>query len=66
MKGTGMGLSTVKGIVEQHDGLIRVESEPGKGSTFSLFFPATNDLCEVQQVKEAVPGDARPGSHPDR
>jgi len=38
-KGTGMGLSTVLGIVRSHQGFIRVESKPGKGSTFSVHLP---------------------------
>lgn len=38
-KGTGMGLATVHGIVMQHYGFIRLESIPGKGSRFSLYFP---------------------------
>ncbi|HJT19045.1 MAG TPA: HAMP domain-containing sensor histidine kinase, partial [Nitrospira sp.] len=38
-KGTGLGLTVVKGIIEEHQGSIAVESEENKGTIFTLRFP---------------------------
>jgi len=59
--GTGLGLSTVYGIVTQSGGAVRVSSAPGQGTTFRVYLPR----CD-QAVEEASPrpGTAEPGEAP--
>lgn len=52
-EGTGMGLSVVLGIVEQHGGGIEVETEEGEGSLFTVFLPVSPDSKMVPE--EALP-----------
>jgi CheY-like chemotaxis protein len=53
--GTGLGLAVVWGTVKDHNGYINVQSEEGKGSIFTLYFPITRDAVRPETTPPAIP-----------
>ena len=55
-EGTGLGLSMVQAIVKQSSGYVTIDSTPGEGSTFRVYFPRSDDQAVVAPLPAASPG----------
>ncbi|HEY8946635.1 MAG TPA: ATP-binding protein, partial [Polyangiaceae bacterium] len=59
--GSGLGLAIVHGVIKEHHGFVNVESEPGRGTSFSLYFPLVERPASTERNRppSVKPGNAR-------
>lgn len=53
-EGTGLGLAVVHGILQEHEAVVIVHSEPGRGSSFEVYFPGVSEMAVVPGTTEAA------------
>ena len=58
-KGTGLGLATVYGVVKKAGGFIRVQSEPERGATFTIYLHRVEGAADIEEAKVCLLGSAR-------
>jgi nitrogen-specific signal transduction histidine kinase len=62
-EGTGLGLSVVHGIMQGHGGTVTAYSQPGKGTSFSLYFPVAKRLLPIQKASRDEQPQQGDGKH---
>ncbi len=60
-KGTGLGLSSAAGIIKTHGGFIELDTEPGRGTAFTIYLPATPGSRQVPGIIDPVPSPSGSG-----
>ena len=63
-EGTGLGLATVHGIVQQHGGFVHVESAPGEGTTFRVYMPRAEDTAASSAPRSGPAPQTPPRASP--
>lgn len=61
-RGTGLGMAVVFGIIDSHRGFIHVDSQPGQGSTFTIYIPVMPAAVDKPEPAERTPAEAPAGT----